>query len=107
MRDKTLENLNEVIADHIGKVTSLPDGSDEKAKAIEELSAIHKLKIEEAKVKQTKWNQIIGFGLQGATVVGGWVFYKSVLKDEHFFEINNTPRSQTFRNLLSRMFPRF
>lgn len=107
MKDKTLDNLNEVVKDHIEKVTTLPDGSEEKAKAIEELSAIHKLKIEEAKVKQTKWSQIAGYAVQGATIVGGWIFYKSVLRDEHFFEINNTPRTPTFRNLLSRMFPKF
>lgn len=107
MRDNTLNNLNEVVEDHIQKVTALPDGSEEKAKAIEELTAIHKLKIEEAKVKQAKWGQITGYAVQGATVVGGWIFYNAMLGKEHRFELTGTPSSQTFRNLLSRMFPKF
>ena len=106
-KDKTLDNLNEVIDDHIRKVKSLPDGSNEKAKAIEELGAVHAMKVEEAKVKEAKWNHILALGLQGATVVGGWLFYKSVLKDEQHFEITNSPRTATFRNLLSRVFPKF
>lgn len=107
LRDKTLENLSEVTNEHIEKVVSLPDGSEEKTKAIEELTAIHKLKVEEEKVKQTKVLEFVSAGVKVGLAVGGWIFYKSVLKDEHFFEINNTPRTQTFKNLLSRVFPKF
>lgn len=107
MKDDTLKYLDEVVTDHIQEVRTLPSGSEEKAKAIEELTAIHKLKIEEEKVKQTKWSSIIGAVVQGGTVIGGWVFYNTILNKEHYFEINNTPRTPTFRNLLSRVFPKF
>lgn len=107
MKDRTLENLNEVVDDHIRKVVSLPDGSEEKAKAIEELGEIHKLKVEEVKLLLTHIGQVLEIGGKVFLTVGGWIFYKSVLKDEHFFEINNFPRTQTFKNLLSKMFPKF
>ena len=107
MKDKTIDDLNEVIAERIEETRNLKNGSEEKAKAIEELTAIHKLKIEEAKVRQTTLNQIMSIGMQGVTVVGGWIFYNLILRKEQYFEINNTPRTQTYRNLLSRVFPKF
>lgn len=107
MKDIILDELNEVAADYINKIKSLPDGSAEKTAAIDELTAIHKLKMEETKAKQARWTQYLATGAQVGVAIGGWVFYNVVLNKEHYFEINNTPRTSTFRNLLSRMFPKF
>ena len=106
MKGKTLKALDEATMEQLEKVRSLPDG-DEKTQAIENLTAIHGLKMDEVHAFTDVLKQIAINGVQIGITVGGWIFYKSVLKDEQHFEINNSPRTQTFRNLLSRMFPRF
>lgn len=134
MEDKVQLLLDEVIEEDIQRLTTLKVGSDERSNAVEELTKLHKLRIEEVKVeadyvsknKQREDERVariqenslrreqlrsqnidrwVNFGLQAGVTIGGWIMFTLWQKSEQKFEMTGTPTTPIFRGLLSRMIP--
>lgn len=119
--DKVQKMLDEVLVTKIESLGNLSD--DERAKAVEELSTLHKMRIEEKKIetaekqariervakeeqaKSQKIDRWIELGLQAGLTIGGWIMFSVWQGREQKFEMTGTPSSPLFRNLLSRMTP--
>lgn len=115
MKDKIQVLLDEVIETKINKLNTIVD-ADERAAAIEELTELHKMRIEESKIEvetacqqnQTKSQNLdrwINLGVQVGLTIGGWAMYSVWQHREQKFELVGTPSNPMFRNLLSRMIP--
>ena len=95
----------------------------EKEKAIANVTELYKLRIEEAKLEQAKNDKLteqdireaqlegqkldrwLNLGLQIGLTVGGWVMFSMWQRREMKFELEGTPTTPMFRNLLSKMTP--
>ena len=109
--------LDEEIKAEIEKLNTLDAGSDEKSKAVEDLTKLYKLKIEEQKAameqaeqlarrKEVNADRIINIGLQVGLAVGGWIVYDVWHRRGLKFEEEGTITSPWTRNLMSKMFPK-
>lgn len=105
---KSKEMLDERIKKLIEYIDKLPEGSDEKIKALENLKTLYEIRMNETKADQTKsdtvikWVSAIGqIGLGVVSIVAYDRWYKRGL----IFEEEGTIRSPMTRNLLSRMLP--
>lgn len=124
MEDKIQALLNEEIAKEIKMVSALDIDSEEKSKAIDNLTQLYKLRIEEAKIGQESvkareeqamrekefesksWDRWINVGLQVGLAFAGFVAYDVWYRRGLRFEETGTITSPMTRNLLSRMLPR-
>lgn len=122
MKDKIQKQLDEVIQTELEGVESAAMPS-EKEKAIANVTELYKLRIEEAKLEQTKNDKLteqdireaqlkgqkldrwLNLGLQIGLTVGGWVMFSMWQRREMKFELEGTPTTPMFRNLLSKMTP--
>lgn len=124
MEDKVQGLLDEVIETELLKLSEYEPDSEDKSKAIKDVSELYKLRIEEAKIKQVeaqanaeaeakqkqaksqnldRWINLgvqIGLGIAGIVAYDVW--YRRGLR----FEETGTITSPMTRNLLSRMLPR-
>lgn len=123
MKDKTMELLSEEIQSEFDNLSNLEPGSEEHSKAVDSLSKLYKLKIEEnkneidlvekQKEEQLKRDQMTEqlkdrwwkFGLEVGEVVVPLVFYSVWMTRGFKFEETGTYCSQTFRNFFSRLKP--
>lgn len=124
MEDRNQKLLDEVIGKEIQNLSDLPIGSQEKSKAVDNLTELYKLKIEEAKIKQAKaekseemeirqkqlksqaLDRWINVGVQVGLAIGSLIAYDVWFKRGLRFEETGTITSPMTRNLLSRMLPR-
>ena len=124
MEDRNQKLLDEVIGKEIQNLSDLPIGSQEKSKAVDNLTELYKLKIEEAKIKQAKaekseemeirqkqlksqaLDRWINVGVQVGLTIGSLIAYDVWFKRGLRFEETGTITSPMTRNLLSRMLPR-
>lgn len=117
MEDKVQVLLDEVIERDIQRLSTCDVGSEERTKTIEELTELHKMRIEEVKAvaakadkqEQSKAQNLdrwINFGAQVGLTVGGWIMFSLWQSKEQRFELTGTPTSPIFRGLLSKMIPR-
>lgn len=122
MKDKIQKQLDEVIQTELEGVESAAMSS-EKEKAIANVTELYKLRIEEAKLEQAKNDKLteqdireaqlkgqkldrwLNLGLQIGLTVGGWVMFSMWQRREMKFELEGTPTTPMFRNLLSKMTP--
>ena len=122
MKDKIQKQLDEVIQTELEGVESAAMPS-EKEKAIANVTELYKLRIEEAKLEQAKNDKLteqdireaqlkgqkldrwLNLGLQIGLTVGGRVMFSMWQRREMKFELEGTPTTPMFRNLLSKMTP--
>lgn len=122
MKDAIQKQLDEVIQTELEGVESAAMPS-EKEKAIANVTELYKLRIEEAKLEQARIDKLteqdskeaqlkgqkldrwLNLGLQIGLTVGGWVMFSMWQRREMKFELEGTPTTPMFRNLLSKMTP--
>lgn len=109
--------LDEEIEAEFEKLSSMEAGSDERAKATEDLAKLYKLRIDEIKAenerkdkkaqrKDLMTDRLINIGLQLGLTAGGWLFYYICFHKGLKFEETGTLTSPWMRNLVSRMTPK-
>lgn len=109
--------LDEEIKAEIEKLKSLDAGSDGKSSAVDDLTKLYKLRIEEQKAEMEREEQnarrdaekaerMINIGLQVGLAVGGWIVYDMWHRRGLKFELEGTVTSPWTRNLMSKMFPK-
>lgn len=127
MEEEIKSLLEEEIDAQIRELSSLQVGSKEKSSAIDDLTKLYKLKIEETKTKweinekydnrdsdvQLKKDQLaeqamdryFRLGIEAAGIVLPLIFYAVWMKRGFKFEENGTYTSTTFRGLFNRFRP--
>lgn len=124
MADKHVyELLEEVIETELLNLSGLDTGSEDKSKAVKDLTELYKLRIEEIKAEQAQndsrielamkkeqaksqaFERWINLGVQSGLVVGGWIMYSIWYHRGLEFEETGTVRSPMTRNLLAKMLP--
>ena len=130
MNENVKKMLNDEIERQFGDLSTLTSGSDEKAKAIEELVKLYRLKIEETKTelefneklerRKMEINQFnkekaqqkeqckeryFKFGIEVAGIILPLMFYASWMKKGFKFEETGTFTSSTFKGLINRFRP--
>ena len=122
--DQIRMTLDEVIAQTIESIRTLPPGSEERAAAIKELKELHEARIEEMKIEQSrkerlrdersridqrqfqKFDSVLKAGTQAGLMIGSWLVYDGWFRRGLLFETKNTVGSPWTRNLINRMFPK-
>lgn len=135
MEDKTTEMLlEEQLKSGINHIGDLSDGSEEKARQIDDVATLYKLKIEEAKVQASliqaenertknerdleqnkavlrneRLLQFVKTGAEVAIFVVGLIFYGNEIKRgyKYEYEENGYVSSPTFKNVMNNCFSRF
>lgn len=127
MEEEIKSLLEEEIEAQIRDLSSLQAGSEEKSSAIEDLTKLYKLKIEETKVKceinekydnrdsdvQLKKDQLaeqvrdryFRLGVDAGGIILPLIFYAVWMKRGFKFEESGTYTSTTFRGLFNRFRP--
>ena len=104
---KTL--LDNEIRNEFENLSMLEQGSEEHAKAVDNLAKLYKLKTDEERVKQETKDQAldryIRLGVEIAGIVLPLAFYGYWMRRGFEFEANGTFTSTTFRGLFSRFRP--
>lgn len=121
--DKIKDLLNEEIQRQFKDLASFAPGSKEKDMAVDTLTKLYKLKIEESKMENEEdarifdgiskseekaeriKDQYFKYGLEAAGLVLPLLFYATWMKKGFKFEETGTFVSTTFRNLFSRFKP--
>ena len=128
MKDDITLMLEEQIKSSINNLDNHQDGSQDKASAIDDLTTLYKLRIEEAKLeesrieaqnaliisereeksKKAQMNQerVLGsikLGLEAFSIIGGIVLYATYLNRGFKFEETGSYTSKTFMNLIGRI----
>jgi len=127
--------LSEEIETEIENLSSFADGSEEKNRAIKDLSVLHNLRINEIKAetereaeknrhdldllsraddtynkdaqrKSDRVNLIVNIGVQVGLAIGGWIVYDIWNRRGLKFEETGTVTSPWTRNLMSKMTPK-
>jgi hypothetical protein len=123
MKDNTMELLSEAIASEFDNLSSLDPGSEEHSKAVESLSKLYKLKIEETKnesdliekqkeeqfkqeqMREQKIDRWVKVGVAVGELAIPLMFYGAWMRRGFKFEETGSYCSQTFRNFFSRLKP--
>lgn len=121
MKDKIQKQLDEVIQSQFDGLDTLT--SSEKEKAIQLTTELYKLRIEEAKIEQSRNDKLteqdvkrdqlreqrlewmIGLAISSGLTIGGWLMFSVWQRREMKFEMDGTPTTPMFRALLSKMVP--
>lgn len=98
--DKTKEMLTRQIETEIEKLSTMEDGSQEKAETIEGINKLYKLKLEDK-----PWFDKVKLGLEAASIVLPLMFYAVWMGRGFEFEKEGTYTSQTFRGMWNRFKP--
>lgn len=122
--DQIKERLDEEIEQEIQELSEMEAGSEAKAKAIDGVTKLYRLKldeveaetrrreikaqkeIEEAKRKDANKGQWIGIAVQVGLAVAGWICYDIWHRRGLKFEETGTVTSPWTRNLMSNMKPK-
>lgn len=122
--DQIKQKLDEEIEQEIQELSELEAGSEAKAKAIDGVTKLYRLKLdevevttkrresenqkelEEAKRKDANKSQWIGIAVQVGLAVAGWIAYDIWHRRGLKFEETGTVTSPWTRNLMSNMKPR-
>lgn len=103
------EMLNEEIGNQISELAGLEAGTEEKSKAVDDLSKLYKLKIEESKnateLQEKKNDRIFGVVKDVALTGIPMIFYAYWMKKGFKFEETGTFTSTTFRGLFNKFKP--
>lgn len=93
--------LEEEIKSGIKNLAFLPSGSEEKSTAIDDLTKLYKLRIEE----ESRKDRFLRVGVEAAGIILPLIFYGIWLRRGFKFEETGTFTSTTFRNLFNRFRP--
>ena len=122
--DQNRNILDEEIKQEILALESLDAGSEEKAKAIDGVAKLHRMKLDEleaetrrlesenerelkeAQRKDASKGQWISIAVQGGLAIGGWLCYDIWHRRGLKFEETGTVTSPWTRNLMSNMKPK-
>lgn len=111
------ELLDEKIKTELENLDCLETGSDKKSSAVEDVTKLYKLQIEESRAeneqadkeaqrKEAKKDRWINVVTQVSLAIGGWIVYDIWNKRGLKFEETGTVTSQWTRNLISKMTPK-
>ena len=107
--DEIIDLLGEEIKEEIQNLSTLEPGSKEKSMAIEDLTKLYRLRIEELNKKDQLNEQVkdryFRLGVEVAGIVLPLIFYASWMRRGFEFEENGTFTSTTFRGLFNRFKP--
>ena len=121
MKDKIQKQLDEVIRSQLDGLDALMPS--EKEKAIQLATELYKLRIEEAKIEQSRNDKLteqdvkrdqlkeqrlewlIGLVISSGLTIGSWLMFSMWQRREMKFEMEGTPTTPMFRGLLSKMVP--
>ena len=107
--DEIIDLLGEEIKEEIQNLSTLEPGSKEKSMAIEDLTKLYRLRIEELNKKDQLNEQVkdryFRLGVEVAGIVLPLIFYASWMRRGFKFEENGTFTSTTFRGLFNRFKP--
>lgn len=124
MENKVPQLVDEAIVNTFEDLKHLE--GEERANAIKELTQLHEMRVEEAKIeveREEKANQgnemaikreqlksqnldrWVNMGVQVGLTIGSWIAFTCWQKSEQRFEMTGSANSPIFRNLLSRMTP--
>ena len=107
--DEIRDLLGEEIKEEIQNLSTLEPGSKEKSMAIEDLTKLYRLRIEELNKKDQLNEQVkdryFRLGVEVAGIVLPLIFYASWMRRGFEFEENGTFTSTTFRGLFNRFKP--
>lgn len=135
MEKKISKMLEDTIEKEIENLSSMSSGSKEKASAVEDLSKLYKIHLEEVKneeecsekskrlefekkshkddvemkkeqIKSQNLEKWITAGVQVGLTIGGWIAYDIWNKRGLKFEEFGTINSPWTRNLIAKMFPK-
>ena len=123
MKNETMELLCGEIESEFEKLSNLNPGDEEHSRAVESLSKLYKLKIEESKneaelaekrkeeelkqeqMKEQRIDRWVKVGVTAGELIIPLIFYGTWMKRGFRFEETGTYCSQTFRNFFSRLKP--
>lgn len=123
MKDRIQKKLDEVIETELDNMVDAMTEED-KAKALTNVTELYKLRVEDSKLEQAKNEKLseqdvreaqlkgqkidrwINLGLQIGLTVGGWLMFSMWQRREMKFELEGTPTTPMFRNILSQMTPK-
>jgi predicted nuclease with TOPRIM domain len=114
--DESRRMLEDELQSEIQNLSTLAPGSKEKTAAVDELSKLYRLKIEESKISEEaqarndqiseqKKDRYIRLGTAAAELIIPLVFYGAWMKKGFEFEKTGTFTSTTFRGLFNRFKP--
>lgn len=114
--DESKKMLEEEIQEEIRNLSALTNGSDEKGAAIDDLTKLYKLKVEETKILkeeeagkrqllEQKLDRYCKLGIEAAGVILPLIFYGTWMRRGFKFEETGTFTSTTFKGLFSRFKP--
>lgn len=107
--DEIRDLLGEEIKEEIQNLSTLEPGSKEKSMAIEDLTKLYRLRIEELNKKDQLNEQVkdryFRLGVEVAGIVLPLIFYAAWMRRGFEFEENGTFTSTTFRGLFNRFKP--
>lgn len=124
MEKKPSVLLDEAIVRELTRLEHIDLTSEDRSKAIDDLVQLYKLRIEEAKLKQSEVANVnehlvrvrdqqnaqidrwVNFGLQVGLTIGGWLVYDIWYRRGLRFEQFGTVTAPMTRNLISRMLPK-
>ena len=104
--DQIKNMLDEEIKSEIEELSELEPGSEEKDNAIDGVSKLYKLKLEETQHKNAKLSTFLSVAVPTAVTAIGWVFYACLWRGTLKFEETGSVNSQAGRNLMSGIKPR-
>lgn len=109
MGEENRSLLEEEIKAEIKRLGSLESGSQEHTTAVDSLTKLYKLKLEEDKntyqMAESVKDRYFRFGMAAAELVLPLMFYGVWMRRGFKFEQDGTFTSQTFRGLFSRFRP--
>lgn len=105
MGEENRSLLEEEIKAEIKRLGSLESGSQEHTTAVDGLTKLYKLKLEEDKNTYERKDRYFRFGMAAAELVLPLMFYGVWMRRGFKFEQDGTFTSQTFRGLFSRFRP--
>lgn len=124
MKDKIQLLMDEAIEKEIQALKNCAPGSEQEAATIKNLTQLHAMRVEEAKIEQADNQRLddvevkkaqlksqakdrwVNFGVQGVLTIGGWLLYGHFFNKGLEFERTGTVRSPWMRNLISKVLPR-
>ena len=115
--DEITTLLEETIIDDIKSLSGYNEVSEERAKAVDNLVKLHRLRIEELKTvneqknkldefTERKTDRLINVGIAILSTVGGWIIYDMFDRRAYKYDSEGIIRAPHIRNLITRVLPK-
>lgn len=103
--DESRKMLEEELQAEIKQMSDLTPGSEERIAAVNELSKLYRLKIDEAKGLEEAMDRYFKVGIAAAELIIPLMFYGTWMRRGFKFEETGTFTSTTFKGLFNRFKP--